>query len=228
MAALAIGGPRNDLTPGPAARLNPGHPLTRGLMICATPWYDLARGNRITPTSCASGVNGRGFGALLSTSSRMDLVDDPQLHAWTEYTIAAWGSATGDLVVADRDRVTPSPDFGVALIYSSGSITHYSLGATGLYVASGSGGSAGPTMMIAGTAKTGEVTSYFNGVRVGIDTTANGALLDSTNPWTFGMIPWGPFPSAGVLGPVMIWNRVLNPSEILQLYVNPFAMLVSA
>lgn len=230
MTTLAIGGPRSDIAPGPGARLNPNHPLSNGLIVCCpTPLYDVARGNIVTPNGALPvGETSVGSGVTLTTGNRLDVGDDVRQHSLLGITIVGWGQPTGDLVIASRDRVTPSPNWGLYLYTSSGFVIMGSRGSLAQPQAAGSGVTNGRTYMFGGTATENSTLAYLNGAQVGSDTTTSGPLDDSTNPFTFGYVPWITGSSTGILGPVMIWNRVLNPGEMQALYLNPFAMVQSA
>lgn len=229
---FAIGGPRAGSVPGPGAHIDPTHPLANGLILCCpTPWYDIVRGNPITPSAATIpyGSHNLGMGATVTSSDQFDVADDPVLHALSDFTVAGWGiPASSTAILLTRDA-SPATDFGLALFLSTSGGTNFSVKTSGGQVTlTGGTVAAGQTYMAAGTFRPGDIIAYLNGTRVGSSALAGTYVDNAADAITLGRSPGFGGGAAATIGPIMLWNRALTPGEIQQLHATPFCMVAHA
>lgn len=230
MGAPAIGTRQGLASPGPSARIDPYHPISRGLMVCApTARYDIARGVKITPSAASlpHSTTKVGPGVLLTAAGNdyMAIADLAELRFITAFTLAGWviKTATGFPVLTREDNI--SSGFYESLLVGNSSVIGSVIcsGGTNQVVASSFGASQ-TTHFVAMTFRRAALRVYVDGSQIGSDLTDNGVPAAQVYPWRAGGSAWTAS-NDGTLGAFMMWNRVLSPGEIGRLNAHPFCMV---
>ena len=218
--------------PLPGARLNMAHPLTQGLVGC---WLlnenggvramDLSPyGNHGLLTSFATPPK-RSFNGLL-----FDGVDDYVLCTTTEadlatFTAEAWFNPSTTVVAqynlighgsSPTDNGWNFAQNGTGLRITFAGVGNYDSTADILSVGKWYQG----LMTLLGTT----ATFYLNGQL--INSAATGALAVATHKYALGATPGGATLFGGFIALARVYNRVLNATEIKQLYQDPYGMIL--
>ena len=220
--------------PWPYQKINAGHPLAHGLVSClainegaGNTIIDLVPKLLLTKTGTSNWVITEG-GLAIDQAAGANYysrnVDSGLVNLTTSFTIEA-------IFIPDIDL--PAGEY--QCLIQAGSATNNRIGlwlynqsiilvsGSGFYTAVPNSTNAGVLSHIVYTHSDTEDLAYFNGVYVGGDNLVNPVSLGGTLHIGYSIIQSG-YGADGKHILYRIWNRTLNPAEVLQLYRKPYAM----
>lgn len=248
MAAPAIG-LRPRFTPPATARLDLGHPLAQGMVLCALPqgntFWDALRGYRFTPLGSAVpgvGATALGRGAAYASTSTGSCWQAPS-YAWLPTDTVTVSILLRKDDATNRSSAAFGTEFSVGtgrlgahLPFSDGTVYWDFGGSTD----SSAGGRTSVSSLTFGNTdiwtftadSAGPMAIYQNGI-VRASNTNHGMSRTNATTTSFNIANGqaGSISTNGndiaTTGFLMMWDRVLPPSQIAEHVATPYALLRS-
>lgn len=241
--------------PKPGVRIDPLHPLSRGLVGC---WlFNEGAGSRLRDISgysnhgvltnmdpAADWVGSPRGGALdFDTDDQIDITKTPATDVGNTFTVMAWINTRRAMNTGTTDRQgiysTRRTNDGGAWLLEIGDLNdgaaNASFGISGVatWVAVASANSISPNrwhhiVAVKKGINATDTTLYANGVETGYDVRTAYTAIDSIDDPLLGGGTSGTQPLDGLLNDVRLYNRALSAFEIKQLYQDSYANILRA